>query len=76
MPEEFKPGDRVRLTGANRVGGYRPGDRGTVWKVLADPAGGEGRIYFVEIDADGIPGAAIAFADYEVEADWEPAGTS
>jgi hypothetical protein len=76
MPRALKVGDRVRLTAWNRVSGYRPGDRGTVQEALADPAGGEDRIYFVAMDADGIPGATIAFAGYEVEADREPAGTS
>jgi hypothetical protein len=51
MSRDLKPGDRVRVTIRNRLAGYQPGDKGTVWRASRASATGEGS-YTVEMDKD------------------------
>jgi hypothetical protein len=65
MSYRLEKGQRVRVTGRNRVG-YRPGDRGTVLRVSSSAATGQ-RYYIVAMDADDSSGTAVLFTEDEVE---------
>ena len=64
----MKPGDRVRLTTANTMPGYGPGDEGTI-KQGPHPAPAGGHYYVVQMDHDAGSGPVI-FLSEEIE----PAG--
>jgi hypothetical protein len=51
------------------MSGYRPGDRGTMLRLLENPVGGDTRFYVVAIDKDHLVGGGMAFAEDEIEAD-------
>jgi hypothetical protein len=57
------------VDGAAAHAGYQPGDKGTVLKVLANPAGGDTRFYAVAVDKNHLRGCGIVFADDEIEPD-------
>ena len=69
MSQEWKPGDRVRVTSRNQVRGYRPGDRGTVTQGPTTPTNGE-PFYRVLMDKDSTT-STVVFTAGEVEADEE-----
>jgi hypothetical protein len=67
MNYDLRPGDRVRVTVLSRVGGYRPGARGTV--LGGREASAVGWRYFV-VRMDGAPmGTWTIFAADEIEPD-------
>ncbi len=62
-----KQGDRVRVTAANQVPGYQPGDKGTVvWEVRSTV---QGKLYAVMMDKDDPQGTCPVFSAAEIEAD-------
>ena len=69
MSDALKPGDRVRLTSANRLPGYRPGDRGTIVGVVPNPVGGNLPSYIVAMDKNSPSTAPTLFAEDEIEPD-------
>ena len=69
MSGALKPGDRVRLTSANRLPGYRPGDRGTVVGVVPNPVGGSLPCYAVAMDKNSPSAVPALLAEDEIEAD-------
>ena len=68
MSRELKPGDRVRVTAANRVPGYRAGNRGTVLRAVAGEPG-DARSYLVAVDTDASARTGTLFAEDEIELD-------
>ena len=65
---DLKRGDRVRVTGRNRMYGYQPGDKGTVLRDVV--TGPSGTCYFVvAMDKDQPDASGIVFADDEIEPD-------
>jgi hypothetical protein len=68
MPRELQPGDRVRVTVANRVPGYQPGDRGTVQRAVISTATGVSH-YLVMMDKDDPAKSGGVFAGDEIEPD-------
>ena len=69
MSGALKPGDRVRLTSANRLPGYRPGDRGTVVGVVPNPVGGSLPCYAVAMDKNSPSAVPALLAEDEIEPD-------
>jgi hypothetical protein len=69
MCADLKPGDRVRLTSANRLPGYHPGERGRVVGVVSNPAGGSLPCYAVAMDKNGPSAGPALFAADEIEPD-------
>ena len=69
MSGALKPGDHVRLTSANRLPGYRPGDRGTVVGVVPNPVGGNLPSYTVAMDKNSPSAVPALLAEDEIEAD-------
>jgi hypothetical protein len=67
-PGEFQPGERVRVTAANRVSGYQPGDKGTVQRAVISTATGVTH-YLVMMDKDDPAKSGVVFAADEVEPD-------
>jgi hypothetical protein len=65
---DLKKGDRVRVTGRNRMYGYRPGDKGTiVSEAVRAPSGT--RYYLVAMVKDNHAHAGVVFNADEIEAD-------
>jgi len=70
MSDALKVGDRLRVRAENPpMHGYQVGDRGTVWKVLKDPDGGDTHFYVVVMDKNHIVGGGMAFSEDEIEPD-------
>ena len=69
MSDALKPGDRVRLTSANRLPGYRPGDRGTVVGVVPNPVGGNLPSYAVARDKNSPSAEPALLAEDEIQPD-------
>jgi hypothetical protein len=68
MSKELRPGDRVRVTGANRMHSFSPGDKGTVLR--GGMTGIDGRRYYVvSMRKAGATGTTVVFADEEIELD-------
>jgi hypothetical protein len=65
MSYTLEKGQRVRVTGRNRVG-YLPGDQGTVLRVSSSAANGQ-RYYIVAMDTDDSSGTGVLFTEDEVE---------
>jgi hypothetical protein len=61
-------GDRVRVTGRNRMYGYQPGDKGTI-VCEAVRAPGNTRYYLVAMEKDNPAHAGVVFNAEEIEAD-------
>jgi hypothetical protein len=68
MSHPLRVGDRVRLTKRNRLGGYQPGDKGTVIRV-PKAAPGSQPYYIVAMDRDGATGTGVLFTEDEIEPD-------
>jgi len=67
---ELKPGDRVRVTGCNRLADYQSGDTGTVLRVCSPCISINGqRCYCVAMDKDGASRKTPVFAADEIELD-------
>jgi hypothetical protein len=69
MSLTLKPGDRVRVTAANRLPGYHPGDTGRILKVVPNPAGGSLPSYTVAMDKNSPSAEPAIFAADEIEPD-------
>ena len=69
MSDALKPGDRVRLTSANRLPGYRPGDRGTIVGVVPNPVGDRLPCYTAAMDKNSPSATPALFAEDEIEPD-------
>jgi hypothetical protein len=65
--QDFKPGDRVRVTVRCHPAGYNPGDKGTVLLKAHDPFTGS-RFYVVTMDRDGLR-CVTALFPREIERD-------
>ena len=65
MSRQLNLGDRVRVTSANTMPGYQPGDAGTV-KDGPHPAANGGHYYIVHMDND-VGGSPIVFMTEEIE---------
>ncbi len=64
----LKKGDRVRVTGRNRMYGYQPGDKGTIVReAIRAPSGT--RYYLVAMEKDNPAHAGVVFNSEEIEAD-------
>jgi hypothetical protein len=61
----LKPGDRVRLTVQNRMGGYQPGDKGVVVRELV--AGIQTCYFLVAMDKDDPVKTGVVFTADEIE---------
>jgi hypothetical protein len=68
MSRELNPGDRVRVTVANRRHGYQPGETGTVTHAPNVPVHEE-PYYIVAMDKDGPVSTAVVFTAGEIELD-------
>ena len=68
MSGALKPGDRVRLTSANRLPGYRPGDRGTVVRT-SPPASTSVPYFIVAMDKYRPRTGRVVFTGHEIEPD-------
>ena len=66
ISQELTVGDRVRVTQANRVPGFRPGDKGTVF-CLYNTA--EGVCYHVAMDKGDPTATTVIFKAHEIEPD-------
>ena len=66
MSGGWNPGDRVRVTERNRVEGYRPGDKGTVYRI---EVASRCTLYHVTMDKDGAQAAPVLFTADEIEPD-------
>jgi hypothetical protein len=66
ISQTLRVGDRVRVTGENRIPGFRPDDKGTVFGVYTIP---DGACYRVAMDRDGPSARTVIFAEEEIEAD-------
>jgi hypothetical protein len=64
----LKPGDRVRVTAANRTQGYQRGDKGTVLRVSTLVTTGS-PYYTVAMDKDGPEDTGVVFEGGEIEPD-------
>jgi hypothetical protein len=69
MSVTLNPGDRVRLTSANRLPGYHPGDTGSILGVVPNPIGGTNPSYTVAMDKNGPSAEPALFAEDEIEPD-------
>jgi hypothetical protein len=68
MSIPLKVGNRVRVTAANCVPGYYPGERGTILRT--PPPGATVIPYFiVAMDKDRPGTAGVVFAEHEIEPD-------
>jgi hypothetical protein len=67
MSQDFKFGDRVRVTGLRPVHGYQAGSKGVVRSGPTTDKGGK-TFYGVSMDKDG-PGDATLFLADEIEPD-------
>jgi hypothetical protein len=68
MSKQLKVGDLVRVTAANRMNSYQPGDKGTV--LWGGTKGTSGQRYFVvSMDKAGATGTTVVFTEKEVEPD-------
>ena len=65
---DLKRGDRVRVTGRNRMYGYQPGDKGTIVREAFRAPSGT-RYYLVAMDKDTPAHAGVVFNAEEIEAD-------
>jgi len=65
---DLKRGDRVRVTGRNRMYGYQPGDKGTIVREAVRAPSGT-RYYLVAMDEDNPAHAGVVFAEREIEPD-------
>ena len=65
---DLKKGDRVRVTGRNRMYGYQPGDKGTIVRE-AVRASSVTRYYLVAMDKDNLANAGVVFNAEEIEED-------
>jgi hypothetical protein len=68
MSRELRKGQRIRVTGRNRLPDYDPGDRGTVSATYALPTTIE-RFYVVAMDKDHPAHSGAVFAEDEIEPD-------
>jgi hypothetical protein len=64
---DLKKGDRVRVTGSNRMYGYHPGDQGTIVREAVRAPTGT-RYYLVAMDKDSHAHAGVVFNADEIEA--------
>jgi hypothetical protein len=69
MSLTLKLGDRVRVTRANRLPGYHPGDRGSILGVVPNPIGGITPSYTVAMDKNSPSAEPALFAEDEIEPD-------
>jgi hypothetical protein len=69
MSLTLKLGDRVRVTRANRLPGYHPGDRGRIVGVVPNPIGGTTPRYTVAMDKNSPSAEPALFAEGEIELD-------
>ena len=67
---DLKKGNRVRVTGRNRMYGYQPGDEGTIVRE-AVRALSDTRYYLVAMDKDNHAHTGVVFNAEEIEADDE-----
>ena len=64
----LKKGDRVRVTARNRMYGYQPGDKGTIFREAIHAPSGT-RYYLVAMEKDNPAHAGVVFNAEEIEAD-------
>ena len=69
MSRGLNAGDRVRVTGRNRLAGYQPGDKGTVVRGPSTATITGERYYTVTMDRDGPDATGVVFAEDEIEPD-------
>ena len=69
MSLTLKLGDRVRVTRANRLPGYHPGDRGRIVGVVPNPIGGTNPSYTVAMDKNGPSAEPALLAEDEIKPD-------
>jgi hypothetical protein len=68
MSGALKVGDRVRVTGRNRLAYFQPGDKGTVLRFSESAVTGE-RYYVVAMDIDDPTASGALFYESEIEPD-------
>jgi hypothetical protein len=69
MSRGLNAGDRVRVTGRNRLAGYQPGDKGTVVRGASTATITGERYYSVLMDKDEPDATGVVFAEDEIEPD-------